>query len=155
MADHMQPHPKLGVNLRKALELCGICGIEYGAGMVPMGMQNFKYICPSCGLVHYGEPERDKDDMYTCSKCSEKNRAWKMIELKDNEPVKAGVGCCSGCRKKLGDSKYAFIEIVDGSDAQRTGNVYFVDPPEELIDQLGDARGIYMEQSMCRKIGLE
>ncbi len=157
MADQMKPHPKLGINLRKALEVCGICGTEYQSGMVPMGMQNFKYVCPDCSFVHYGEPERNDIGHYRCAKCDQATSSFAMTELKPKEPVKAGVGCCSGCTGKLGESKVAFIEIVDGTADSRTGNVYFVEPKGELKEQLdkSKARSVYVEESWAKKTRLK
>jgi len=156
MAEEIPPHPKLGINLRKALELCGICNTEYTLGMVPMGMQNYKYICPACGFVHYGEPEKSEQGIYKCNSCAQDTESFTMLELKPGEPVKSGIGWCVDCIKRLGDTKIALVETEDGQPGVPTGTVYFLEPPELLKGHFEEAeeRTAYISQALCRKIGL-
>jgi hypothetical protein len=149
-----QAHPRLGVNPRKAVELCGICGVEYSKGIVLMGMQNFKYQCPECLFVHYGEPDKDEHGNYRCSHCGQTGKAFSMTELLDNEPVKSGVGTCKECLAKLGSKNVAIIEIADNSDKDRTGRVFFAKPTRDMAKQLNGARTLFMEESACRRSGL-
>lgn len=157
MSNEMKPHPKLGVNFRRAIELCGICGTEYNSGLVPMGIQNFKYQCPECGLVHYGEPRTNKGGSYECQSCGQSDQSFKMIELKEGEPVKTGVGCCGECTGKLDKTKVALIEIKNDSQMERTGRVFFVEPKSKLKKALegSEARSVYVEEAMIKKMGLK
>ena len=82
-------HKTLGVNPR--MTVCRYCGKD-GDELMMLGIKNYKDICDSCGLVHYGGTQGRN-----CQKCG---GHCKRIELTDGEKVPA-MGPCKECQKSL------------------------------------------------------
>lgn len=139
--------------------LCPICTETSVMGMTDMTGQNDKHICPLCGGRHYGEPEGDSMGGYVCGRCEKASpvASWKVIKLSKGEAIQGPIQACNKCLKSLGEDKVAFIEIKNNvqkgrGDENRTGNIWFFVPPDNLKEAIKDRRSLFIERSMVTKL---
>lgn len=138
------------------LSYCKLCTKVQPAGFVDMGKNDVKFICPMCETKHYGPPVIEKRRNFVCYRCKEATpqKTWKRIKMAKDEVIHGPGTVCDGCNDKLKNGVVALVEIEDGSsgDESPTGRIFFSKPPPEFAKIIGEAKIVYIEESMLRKM---
>lgn len=143
----------MSLKIHKITSLCPICGKISDYGSSDMEKHKTKYNCPSCGSVHYGEPETN-DGSFVCYGCQQSfpENEWGTSDLAEGEIIRGPITACNVCLEKLGDEHIAIIEVENNTKDKRTGRVFFAIPPPETAAALGEERAIFMTLDAIKEI---
>jgi len=165
-------HPALGVNPRLFTEHCPLCG-KADEQILLLGLRNFKDTCTECGMVHIGGSDRDKYGVLACKRCG--SGVSTRATLQDSERFD-GATVCDECRAHMLQG-IIIVSLGAQSAAQQAAGPegrpitgYFVVREEafrrlfaeggllagndEKLKAALDQRAIYMDEEVCRQLGL-
>jgi len=137
---------------------CGICGKIEDSGIALLGSQNNKFICNSCGAVHYGAPEKKHVyDQPSCAKC--RNGSFHLEPIGEYEKLQEGLKNCKECSELLDKCKEGdvtlLVETIAGKQNSRTGRMWGI--KTEVVNRIfGEQKSpvILIEQGVAEKIGI-